>query len=329
MNMQMLVTAMLSALFLHTPVFAGDAATQPVIGSLKAGWYGGAQDCSAVTTPQLEVHAYNHNTYILRQSLCATFEAPFMYLLIGEDRALLIDTGGVKSEHGTPVSEAVMALLPMLDTGTFPLTVVHSHGHSDHKAGDPEFENLPSVTVIKPTVEDLASGLGFTDWPNDLAQIDLGDRTVHAIPTPGHHKSHVVYYDEATGLVFSGDFLLPGRLIVDDTETYLKSAERLAVFIKDKPVTFVLGAHVELNKAGDLFEFGSQYHPDESGLALQKEDILTLPTALQDFNGFYNAHPHYVVTHPKHMLMTIAAVAVVVLGLIIWGVVRFIRRRKR
>jgi hypothetical protein len=37
----------------------------------------------------------NDQTFILRENLCSTFEAPFMYRMIGESRALLIDTGDV------------------------------------------------------------------------------------------------------------------------------------------------------------------------------------------------------------------------------------------
>src|ERR1700739_1339912 len=56
-------------------------------GSLSAGsmdmhWNEGAANCGEHTGPTLQVHAYNAQTYILRQSLCATFEAPFMYVLI-------------------------------------------------------------------------------------------------------------------------------------------------------------------------------------------------------------------------------------------------------
>jgi glyoxylase-like metal-dependent hydrolase (beta-lactamase superfamily II) len=33
------------------------------------------------------------------------------------------------------------------------------------------------------------------------------------IPTPGHNATHVVFYVRITGLLFSGDFLMPGRLL--------------------------------------------------------------------------------------------------------------------
>src|SRR5437588_335750 len=62
-----------------------------VPGSLDVHWNEGASDCAKNPQPPLQVHRYNSQTLILRENLCATFEAPFMYLLIGSRKALLID----------------------------------------------------------------------------------------------------------------------------------------------------------------------------------------------------------------------------------------------
>ena len=85
----------------------------------------------------------------------------------------------------------------------------------------------------------------------DLAQVDLGNRTIDAIPTPGHYPSEVSYYDRQTGLFFSGDFFLPGRLLIDDAAADLASARRVVDFIKDRPVSYVLGGHIELDANGN------------------------------------------------------------------------------
>src|SRR6478609_7405345 len=71
------------------------ALAEPVSGSLPAQWNIGAEDCVASPQPPLQVHTYEPQTFILRQSPCASFEANFIYLLIGSDKALLIDTGAV------------------------------------------------------------------------------------------------------------------------------------------------------------------------------------------------------------------------------------------
>jgi hypothetical protein len=44
---------------------------------------------------------------------------------------------------------------------------------------------------------------------------------------------------------------MPGRLLIGDASAYLASAERVAVFVRDRPISFVLGGHIELNSEVD------------------------------------------------------------------------------
>lgn len=43
--------------------------------------------------PVAQVQALDADTFVIRQSVKTNFEAPFLYLLFGRDKALLIDTG--------------------------------------------------------------------------------------------------------------------------------------------------------------------------------------------------------------------------------------------
>src|SRR5580700_10561789 len=88
------------------------ARSQLVSGSMDVHWNAGASDCAANPQPPLQVHSYNARTFILRENPCFTFEAPFLYLLVGSTRALLIDTGDVADPKQMPVAQTVMALLP-------------------------------------------------------------------------------------------------------------------------------------------------------------------------------------------------------------------------
>ena len=67
--------------------------SQLVLGSMDVHWNEGSPECANSPQPPLQVHQYNARTFILRENLCSTFEAPFMYLLFGQTRALLLDTG--------------------------------------------------------------------------------------------------------------------------------------------------------------------------------------------------------------------------------------------
>ena len=43
--------------------------------------------------PEVQVQALDNDSFVIRQSVKTNFEAPFLYLLFGRDKALLIDTG--------------------------------------------------------------------------------------------------------------------------------------------------------------------------------------------------------------------------------------------
>jgi hydroxyacylglutathione hydrolase len=305
------------------------AIADPIPGSMDVHWNEGAADCSKTPQPPLQVHRYNAQTYILRESPCATFEAPFMYLLIGARRALLIDTGDVADPRQMPLAKTVMSLLPG-DTGAkMPLLVVHTHGHLDHRAGDPQFQSLPNVQVVLTDLEHVKQFFGFNDWPHGISQIDLGDRIVDVLPTPGHYPSHVSYYDRNTALFFSGDFFMPARLIIDDTASDIASAQRVVDFIKDRPVSYVLGGHIELDAHGQTFAWGSNYHPNEHVLQLTKQDLMGLPAVVAKFNGFYSEDGMFVMFNQYRVLAAELAVVVTVLLALVGVTWRFLRRRKR
>jgi hydroxyacylglutathione hydrolase len=300
-----------------------------VPGSLPAQWNIGAEDCAAASQPPLQVHAYEPQTFILRQSLCASFEGNFIYLLVGSDKALLIDTGAIADPQKMPLAKTILELLPEKDGKQLSLLVAHTHRHSDHRAGDPQFASLPSVQIVPFELEGVRTFFGFTDWPNGIAHLDLGDRTVDVIPTPGHNETHLAFYDNKTGILFSGDFLMPARLLIQDAGAYRESVLRVVYFLKTRPLTHILGAHIELNTAGDAYRFGSHYHPDEHRLELTREDLTALPAAFDRFSGFYARYPNYILTNPTHNLVALAVLAVAVLILTVWGVRRLLRRRRR
>ena len=297
---------------------------QIVPGSLDVTWDAGASACQRSPQPPLQVHHYNAQTFILRESLCATYEGPFLYLLLGSQRALLIDTGAVSDAGEMPLARTVRALLPQ---SGFPLTVVHTHGHLDHRSGDGQFAGDSHTQVVGTTLEDVTRHFHFSDWPRDTAQIDLGERIVDVLPTPGHYPSELSYYDRQTGLFFSGDFLLPGRLLIADKSADLASARRVVRFVGNQPVTYVLGGHIELDKAGNTF-LGDHYHPDERPLQLSKDQLLQLPAIVESFNGFYGRHGDYILENQNRVLS--AAAAVLVALLVMAGIaIRALLRRRR
>lgn len=252
-----------------------------------------------------------------------------MYLLIGSTKGLLIDTGDIADPNRVPLAKTVMQLLPTEGSAKLPLLVVHTHRHLDHRAGDIQFLHLPDVQVVGFDIDIVRRFYNLTEWPNGLAQINLGDRTIDVIPTPGHNETEVSFYDRNTGLFFSGDFLMPGRLLVDDTKADLDSAKRVVTFVANRPVSFVLGGHIEMKTEGKLFPWQSQYHPHEHVLEMTKEDLLALPAAIAGFNGFYTKSGQFILINSVHNLIALVVLAVLVLLTLVLVLVRYMRGRKR
>jgi hydroxyacylglutathione hydrolase len=325
--MRPILRALATGLILASPL----AWSQLAPGSMDVHWNEGASDCAANSQPPIQVHPYNPRTFILRENLCATAEAPFIYLLVGSTKALLIDTGDVADPKQMPLAQTVLAILPggdHADGVKIPLIVVHTHGHLDHRLGDSQFEHLSNVEVVPTDLSRVQKYFGFPDWPSGFAELDLGDRTVDVIPTPGHYPSHVSCYDRQTGLFFSGDFLLPGRLIIDDAKADLASAQRVADFVKSRPVTYVLGGHIELDADSETLPLGSRYHPHEHVLQLTKQDLLALPAVVSTFNGFYSKSGIFVLYSQTRILLALGLVLIVVLMACGMLVRRYLRRRR-
>lgn len=320
------ITKMLLAL---ACLFSQHAHAQLVGGSMDVQWNEGSADCSKRPPPPLQVHRYNTQTYILRENLCTTYEAPFMYLLIGSSKALLIDTGDVADTQKMPLASTVLGLLPRVGLARMPLIVVHTHGHLDHRSGDVQFKNAPDVKIVGTNLADVSQYFGFSHWPEGAAQIDLGERIVDVVPTPGHYPSHVTYYDRATGLVFTGDFFLPGRLIIDDAAADRASAQRIVDFLRNRPVSHVLGGHIELDRQGNSLSLGATIRPNERPLPLGKDDLMRLPAMLANYNGIYGRSGMFVMYSQTRLLQFMAVAALLLLIVMVMAIRWTIRRRRR
>jgi hydroxyacylglutathione hydrolase len=255
-------------------------------GTLPARWFTGGPNC--VTVPDWQVHEYNEDFYILRESGCINYEKPFLYLVFGEQKALLEDTGAGDVQTAPFVIHLLEKWAKQKKRATPSLIVIHSHGHGDHIAGDKQFLNMPEVQFIAATPAELQKAAGIANWPTDIGKIDLGARVLDVIPIPGHHTASIALYDRLTGNLLTGDSLYPGRLYVaeGDVSTYAASAQRLADFVQDHPVAHVLGTHIEQSRTPYLdYPRGSTYQPDEHSLELTRAHVIELNEAFLRMKG--------------------------------------------
>jgi hydroxyacylglutathione hydrolase len=267
----------------------------PAAGSLDVRWSHGARSKRAAADPPIQVHRYDEHTVILRQSKSVHFEAPFLFLLFGNDRALLLDTGATADPELFPLREAVDGLiahwLARHPRDRYELVVAHSHGHGDHVAADGQFAGRAHTTVVARQVEAVQQFFGFDDWPAQIVPFDLGGRVLEITGSPGHHRAAVTIYDPWTGFLLTGDTVLPGRLYVDDHAIFLASMDRLVELVRSRPVTHVLGCHIELTREpGRDFPLGATYQPGERPLQMDVDQITVIRDAVAAIAGRRGVH---------------------------------------
>lgn len=262
------------------PMFSQPAPLEP--GRLPANWVTGAR----CPEPEFQTHEYNGDFVILRQSGCTNFEKPFLYLLFGRERALLVDTGAKGADVGAAIANARTEWARRHGGRMLPLVVAHSHGHGDHTAGDRSLAGAPDTTLVEATPESVQRFFHLRDWPNQAGSYDLGDRILDIVPIPGHEQASIAVYDRRTGILLTGDTLYPGRLYVRDAAAFEASVERLVDFTRDRAVAHVLGAHIE-NARTPFVDYpeGTTSQPDEHALELGRAHLLELHDALSRMTG--------------------------------------------
>lgn len=268
----------------HTfPQGAGTVVAQaeaaPEVGTLPDSWITGGPNCAEV--PDWQVHAYNESFFILRESGCTNYEKPFLYLIFGNDAALLEDTGAGQADTAGAVMRIVRAWLDAHHLTSLPLLVCHSHAHGDHIAGDKALAGLRGVKVAGLTEDDVRRFFGLTGWPDATATLDLGGRVLDVIPIPGHEPSSIALYDRRTAILLTGDTVYPGRLYVTDIGAYQQSIDRLIAFTATRRVVHILGTHIEQSATPFVdYPRGTRYQPNEHALALGRGALLELREAL-------------------------------------------------
>ncbi|MEU9211909.1 MBL fold metallo-hydrolase [Streptomyces sp. NPDC048415] len=258
-------------------------------------WIHGSPSAKHNTDPDIQVHPYDEHTVILRQNMAIDYEAPFLFLLFGEERAVLIDTGATASAEYFPLRRVVDEVMDTWLAGhprdRYELVVLHTHPHGDHIAGDGQFTDRPGTEVVDAALDSAWEFFGFRDDPHGVARVDLGGRVLECLATPGHHEAAVTFFDPWTGFLLTGDTVYPGRLYVDDWQAFTRTVDRLIDFCAVRPVTHVLGCHIEMTRQpGRDYPVRTTYQPDEPPLQMTTDQLRDIRAAIDSVGDRTGRH---------------------------------------
>lgn len=223
------------------------------------------------------------------------FQETISHLIVGEDRAILFDTG-----------IGLLPIRPVVERLTdLPVTVFNSHTHYDHTGGNAEFSSVLAIDsgytranmagfehsrVAEDFVPDAFCGgppegvdldaFHTRPWKasafvEDGDILDLGGRKLEVLHVPGHTPDSTALLDTENGLLFTGDTFYDAELWLFVPETnmddYDRAISRLAGI--ENKVSYLLGAHNAARvDAGRLTQVREAFRKLRSGEFASDED---------------------------------------------------------
>ena len=154
---------------------------------LDVRWIHGSPSSKHNTDPDLQTYWYDDDTVILRQNKAIDYEAPFLFLLFGQQRAVLLDTGATASPDVFPlrrvVDELIECWLARHPRDDYQLLVLHTHAHGDHVAADQQFADRADTVLVRADKDDAWTFFGFCEDADAVTL--LGEETFgFGGPTP-------------------------------------------------------------------------------------------------------------------------------------------------
>lgn len=257
-----------------------------------------------VASDWFEVYRVSDGVYAIYEP--GQFEEVISFLVVGNTRALLFDTG-----LGVGDIRAVVESVTRHD-----VVVLNSHTHYDHVGGNHAFdrvlgldtaytranergtaagelaEYLSAAWVWKPLPEGVdADSYRIESWQPvrriaDGEVIELGGRSLEVLATPGHAPDSICLFDRDNRLLFTGDtfYLAPlyAHLEGSDLDDYRRTAARLAALAGD--VDALMTAHnVPIVASSYLLKLEAAFAAIESGRA---DYVLTDGHREYDFGDF-------------------------------------------
>lgn len=248
------------------------------------------------------IHQIDQNTYAISEY--GHWEKVHSFLLLGKEKAVLIDTG-LGIDNIKKITDQITKL---------PIEVITTHVHADHIGSHSEFEKIFVHDDDKDWLVNGIKGLSLEQIRKDISRditlptpksfnpdtyqpyqgeptgllndgdiIDLETRRLIVYHTPGHSPGHICLFDETNGYLFTGD------LLYDETPIYafypstnpvqlVNSLERISEIPN---VSMIYGSHNTLGLNPTIL--------DEVKIAvnfLRRNKLTKFGTGVHKFNGF-------------------------------------------
>ncbi|MDO5558628.1 MAG: MBL fold metallo-hydrolase [Oscillospiraceae bacterium] len=160
------------------------------------------------------------------------------FLIVSKTKALLLDTGAVRTDIITRIKEIT----------SLPVDVILTHADGDHTGNLQDFssafinENDMPAVLANETYKDVSL------LPvNEGDVFDIGDRKLRVIFTPGHTAGSVCLLDEENKILFAGDTVSYGPVFMSgegrNIDDYLVSLKRLELMKDDGKYNTIYCCH--------------------------------------------------------------------------------------
>jgi hydroxyacylglutathione hydrolase len=191
-----------------------------------------------------------------------------MYLVVGEEKGLLIDLSNQIKWDTTAIESLRSLVYDHLGDKALYITITHQHG--DHLGMLPAFSGDPGATFWVPGNEFGKSNLfpdKRTEFFKENGSLDLGGGlVVKTLEVPGHTDHSTIFFMSGSNLAFTGDAIGSGSGVwlfnEESFYTYIASVEQLISYIEDTD------NHIDKDK---LRIFGGHFWQgkDPAGLPVQ------------------------------------------------------------
>jgi len=210
-----------------------------------------------------------------------TVDMTTMYIVEGEKRAMLIDTG----TDCTDLDKVVRRITKK------PLDVVITHYHPDHAGNVKYFDDIyyhAADTVIDLTEFGMEPYTGNVHFVNEGDVFDLGGTKLEVVFTPGHTPGSICLIDRATKNCYSGDAFGSGGVWLQvapqlPVETYVSSCNKMINLMEEGAVERIYCGH---------YPYSHQVYNIDYVKSMEK-----LGESLMDGSGLEKAVPY---PHPRY-----------------------------